>query len=123
MDYIGCSYVLPADGTETAWGLKVDSPEVVATIFSLPDFQRRVTQAFRYVQRIRVWVAPLPEAAVKDLKDTEAMLIYDLRPRDNARGKAAPPKSQLAVVHHNAQWATDGVRAKFRPGFQLKPSG
>ncbi len=81
------------------WGLDLSKAEVRDTLFNLPKFIQLVSENFDYINSLEIHVAP-----VENTRLVEANLIYNLKPRDNSRGKASPPAEILEFDHQNKEW-------------------
>jgi len=107
---IGGRYQLPGsacfDGR--AWEMAPDHRDVVEKVFDKSQFKRLVDDAFGYVERLRIFLCKLDNAA--PLKMIERQLLFELKPTDTKWGTTTPPIAFLKQVHESAGWAAPKVR-------------
>ena len=69
-----------------------------------------IYDAFQYVEKIHIYLAPLPQYSPEFLKVIELNLLYDLKPSGTIPGTKTPPKEKVKVQHKNAVWYSHSVR-------------
>ncbi len=101
MSYIGGCYFIPAAyrNSGRAWSLDVSDTEVIETITDQSSFLPLISDCFRYVERIAIFLAINSE---ENLAPVERNLLFNIKPEDTNWGTQSPPANRITVINRGA---------------------